>query len=82
MFHTKSVRRFRMGYCPCQPSCNEWIPKEGEYLPFKDHHCKERLWSASASHTEDWCGRGYICVGCFPTYCNYEEGITQGFSLL
>lgn len=36
---------------------------------------------ASASHVQVWCGCGYICVGPFPTYCNYEEGITQGFSL-
>lgn len=52
--HTKSVRRFRTRYCPCQANCDEQIPKEGEYLLFKDHHCKERLWSY-------WC----ICFSCW-----------------
>lgn len=46
-----SGERFRIGYCPCQANCGKWIPKEGEYLLFKDHHCKGRLW-------------GYWCI-CF-----------------
>lgn len=49
-----SGERFRIGYCPCQANCDEWFPKKGEYLLFKDHHHKERLWSY-------WC----ICFSCW-----------------
>lgn len=29
---------------------------------------------ASAISGEDWGRGGYICVGCFPTYCHYKVG--------
>lgn len=61
--HVRQERDSHKGKCPCQANCSKWIPKAGEHLLFKNHHCMGKLWGYWCLRFPQWrLGRGWICL--------------------